>query len=272
MSVSGILICIGIGIASNLSGNNGHAPDLNNLDIVKTEDGFLSFYSINHGSTTDSKTASFIYVAQHLNDGTLVRNTKLINWVDSAFNEFAVEKLASGGYLLGFDKHLVSYSSDFSTLVKRVSTDDLLPSSNLDLVDLQPLSDDLYLGYAYRSYDTNTSTYTNDLVTFVIDTNLEARSSLSTALGHFETWGNHLPFISERPTQDQFTVLSSPKNGDYYLEGSDGDVFLQQLNVQVPNNAPTGSISLAGNLVQGETVSAEIRLSDIDGVGNVSYS
>ena len=241
--------------------------------MLKTKDGFLSFYSINHGSVSDAETANLIYVSKYLNDGTLVSTTKLTNWVSSKYDQLAIEELSNGDFLLAFDQHLVVYSPDFSTLKKQVKINDFFPSSNLDMIDLKPLSGDLYLCYAYRNYDNATSTYTADPVTFVIDTNLEVKSDLSTVLSHFDVVSStNLPFIGERPNKDQFTVMSSPKNGENYLANSQGDVFLQQINVQTPNNAPSGSIFLTGNLNQGETVAADVSLMDADGLGTLTYS
>ena len=220
----------------------------------------MSFYSINHAGLPDAETATVIYVSKYLNDGTLEGTTKLTNWLDSAYNQLAVEELPNGNFLLAFQKQLVLYSADFSSLKKQVDINDLFPSSNVAMVDVKPLSHDLYLGYAYRGYDSATSTYTQDIVTFVIDTNLEAKSDLSTALSHFGNLECYPPSISARPDHDQFTVLSSPKNGENYLENSHGDVFLQQLNVQVPNNVPSGSVSFTGDLKQGDTVAAQVAL------------
>ena len=261
-----------IGLASNLIGISD-APALWNLEILETDSGFLSFYSISHGSVADTPEAPMlIYVSEYLNDGSLVSTKQLTTWQSSTFDEFAVEKLPTGEYLLGFKGNLVKYSKDFTELEKQVHINDLFPSLGAFVVDIKPLSDGLFLVYAYRSYDSQSQSYTNDMVTFVINSDLEAKSEFSTALHNFETWGNHTPSILETHSQDQFVALISPKyGGDYLNDLSHGDVFLQKLRVEPANEMPSGGVSFSGNLMAGDLITAYPSLDDSNGLGDLTY-
>jgi hypothetical protein len=95
----------------------------------------------------------------------------------------------------------------------------------------------------------------------------------------FDALGNKLGTehtANTKPASGGVSPITALDNGTYVIAWNAGDtsgsaVKAQVFSIALQNNAPSGSVSIAGTAIQGQSLTASHTLADIDGLGGITY-